>query len=149
MSQEPKINKTTAYLAATGAFATGAFLLTAPLLVTVPLVALAVAPVALSPNRSAIVARIQNETKALWQDLTTHVTKDMNSLRSWWNNRKAATVTEAPRAPQSETPSAFNPSATAKNDFGASVKPGQTAEEKPAVAPVATPAAKPDAPKNA
>jgi hypothetical protein len=146
MSNEPKINKTTAYLAATGAFATGAFLLTAAPFVTIPLVAVAVVGVAVRNDRAEFLGRVKNDVKEFWSDLSTHATKDYNGLRNWWNSLSQKPQAEAPRAPQpTEAPSTFDPAATAKKDFGQSVShDGQTAEQKPAPTPVAAPAAKPN-----
>lgn len=146
MSDEPKINKTTAYLAATGAFATGAFLLTAAPFVSIPLVAAAVVTVAVRKDRAEFLDRVKNDVKEFWSDLSTHATKDFNGLRNWWNTRSQKPQAEAPRAPQpTEAPSTFDPAATSKNDFRQSVKPeGQTAEQKPAPAPTPAPAAKPN-----
>lgn len=152
MSQEPKINKTTAYLAATGAFATGAFLLTAAPFVTIPLVVAAGAAVAVRKDRAEIVERVKNEAKELWQDLSTYATQDFKKLRSWWNSYTAKA--EAPAAPKSpvasEAPSTFDAAATSKNDFAQNASPqaetaAPVAEQKPA--PAAAPAApKPPAP---
>lgn len=145
MSNEPKINKTTAYLAAAGAFATGAFLITATPFVSVPLVVAAGVAVAVRKDRDAFIGRVANEAKDLWQDLTTHATKDINSLSKWWS--RVSKKAETPAAPQTpaqqpaETQSTFGPSATPKADFAQNATP---TADKPA-APVATPAAAPAA----
>lgn len=140
MSGEPKINKTTAYLAATGAFATGAFLLTAAPFVTVPLVAAAAVTVAVRKDRAEFLDRVKNDVKEFWADLSVHATKDLNSLRSWWNSRGNKAAAEAPRAAQqAEAPSSFDPAATSRNDFAQSVKPNaQAADAAPKAAPAAT-----------
>lgn len=146
MSNEPKINKTTAYLAAAGAFATGAFLITAAPFVSIPLVAAAGVAVAVRKDRDAFIGRVASEAKELWQDLTTHATKDLNSLSKWWSRvSKKAETTAAPQTPAqqpAEAPSTFKPEATSKNDFAQTAAP---TAEKPAAAPVATPAAAPAA----
>lgn len=147
MSNEPKINKTTAYLAATGAFATGAFLLTAAPFVSVPLVAVAAVTVAVRKDRAEFLDRVKNDVKEFWADLSTHATKDINSLRSWWNSRSQKAAVEAPRAPQqAEAPSSFDPAATSKKDFAQSVKPEVQAEAAPKAAPAAAPTAQPKPP---
>lgn len=150
MSNEPKTNKTTAYLAATGAFATGAFLLTAAAFVTVPLVAAAVVAVAVRKDRAEILDRVKNDVKDLWSDLTVHATGDFNKLRNWWNTRsqKADAAAEAPRAPQGDSaPSTFNADATAKKDFAQSVTPNAEPAQTPAPAAApAAPAAQPPKP---
>lgn len=153
MSQEPKINKTTAYLAALGAFSTGAFLVTAAPFVTIPLVAVTAVAVALRSDRAEFLNRVKDETKEFWADFSTYAKKDLKALgnrfddlRRWWQSRSEKPVAEAPRAPKpAEGPSTFDPAATAKKDFSQSVKPdGQTAEQKPAPAPTPAPAAKPN-----
>ena len=145
MSNEPKINKTTAYLAAAGAFATGAFLITAAPFVSIPLVAAAGVAVAVRKDRDAFIGRVASETKELLQDLKTHATQDLNSLSKWWSrvSKKAEAAAPQTSAQQpAEAPSTFKPEATAKNDFAQTATP---AAEKPAAAPVATPAAAPAA----
>lgn len=144
MSSEPKINKTTTYLAAAGAFATGAFLITAAPFVSIPLVAVAGVAVAVRKDRDAFIGRVASETKELWQDLKTHATKDLNSLSKWWSRVSKKAEAAAPQTPAqqpAETQSTFGPTATPKNDFAQTATP---TAEKPA-APVATPAAAPAA----
>lgn len=146
MSNEPKINKTTAYLAAAGAFATGAFLLTAAPFVSIPLVVAAGVAVAVRKDREEFIGRVTGEAKELWQDLSAHASKDLNRLSKWWSRvSKKAETAAAPNTPAqqpAEAPSTFGPAVTPRNDFAQTATP---TAEKPAAAPVATPAAAPAA----
>lgn len=147
MSEQPKTNKTTAYLAAAGVFSFASFLAVTPFVYALPVVALAVVPVAVHPKREQILNKIGSDLKSLWSDLKIHATEDMNSLRKWWHSNKTAKTEAAPvTAKTAEEPSTFDAKATVKPTFDAHAQPGaeQKAEQKPAPKPA--PAAKPNTP---
>lgn len=150
MSNEPKINKTTAYLAAAGAFATGAFLLTAAPFVTIPLVVAAGVAVAVRKDREAFLGRVKNETQELVKDLTTHASKDLKGLSKWWSRisskAEKAAQAQTPVQQPADTQSNFKSDATAKADFGQNAAP-KPAAEAPQAAPAAAPAAEVKPPK--
>lgn len=155
MSEQAKTNKTTAYLAAAGVFSFASFLAVTPFIYSLPVVALAVVPVAIHPKREQILNKIGNDLKSLWSDLKIHATEDMNSLRKWWQNQKAAKAEAAPvTAKTAEEPSTFKADATVKPTFDTQAQPAtaqkaeQKLEQKPEQKPVAkpAPAAKPNGP---
>ena len=148
MSEQAKTNKTTAYLAAAGAFSFASFLVVTPFVYALPVIALAVVPVAIHPKREQILNKIGSDLKSLWSDLKIHATEDMNSLRKCWEKTTAKTNEGAPVVTTTaEEPSTFNAKATVKLTFDASAQPGaeQKAEQKPVPKPV--PAVKPNTPK--
>ncbi|HEX2753107.1 MAG TPA: hypothetical protein VHP34_08420 [Alphaproteobacteria bacterium] len=148
MSEQAKTNKTTAYLAAAGAFSFASFLVVTPFVYALPVIALAVVPVAIHPKREQILTKIGQDLKSLWSDLKIHATEDMNSLRQWWHSKAPAQKEAAPVATKTaEEPSTFNATATVKPTFEVNAQPGVEvkAEQKPTQKPV--PAAKPNTPK--
>ena len=147
MSEQAKTNKTTAYLAAAGAFSFASFLVVTPVVYALPLVALAAVPVIVHPQREQLLKNIGNDLKSLWSDLKIHASEDMNRLRKWWSSGKPAKKEAAPvTAKAAEEPSTFDAKATVKPTFDVNAQPGaeQKAEQKPAPKPV--PAAKPNTP---
>jgi len=150
MSDQPNINKTTAYLSATGVLAVASFVLVTPLWVTLPILAVAAVPVAMNPNRKEMFEKIGADIKSIWEDVKTYGKQDIKAVKNWWDNfdlKKfvAPKNTEVPAAPESK--STFNADATAKNDFGTSAKPGvEAAVEAAPEVKKAVPAAKPKAP---
>ena len=147
MSEQAKTNKTTAYLAAAGAFSFASFLVVTPFVYALPLVALAAVPVIVHPQREKLLKNIGNDLKSLWSDLKIHASEDMNSLRQWWSSGKPAKKEAAPVTTKTaEEPSAFDTTATVKPTFDTNAQPGaeKKAEQKPVPKPV--PAAKPKTP---
>jgi hypothetical protein len=151
MSDQPNINKTTAYLSATGVLAVASFVLVTPLWVTLPILAVAAVPVAMNPNRKEMFEKIGEDMKSIWEDVKVYGKQDIKAVKNWWDNfsfKQAIAPKTADVPAATEAKSTFNADATSKNDFGANAKPGvEAAVEKAPEVKKAVPAAKPNAPK--